>query len=86
MARTRGSGQELFEISPGGFGRVGSGQDVHKSSRVGPGHRHPTRPDPTSPARFDPTREQSWEKSSIFLHLAQIIHTSFRLHDLDLSG
>ena len=41
-----------------GSGRVGSGQDVSKFSRVGSGQL--TRPDPTRPAKFDPTRETIW--------------------------
>ena len=41
-----------------GSGWVGSGQDVSKSSPVGSGQL--TRPDPTRPARFDPTREKPW--------------------------
>ena len=53
-----GSGQEVFEMSRVGSGRVGSGRV--ESGRVGPGgfqvlHVGPGHPDPIRPARkFDP--------------------------------
>ena len=58
MTPTRGSDQELFKIPWDGSGRVGSGRarrffNYHGSSPV-----TVNRPDPTWPARFDPTHER----------------------------
>ena len=58
FSKSRGSdrvGSRRLDILAG---RVGSGQDVSKFSRVGSDQL--TRPEPTRPARFDPTREKAW--------------------------
>ena len=59
MTPARGSGQEVFEISRVGLGRVGTGwvgsgrigsdQEVFEISRIGFGLLDPTRSDPTRP-------------------------------------
>ena len=61
ISKSRDSGR----VGSGGFqnlaGRVGSGQEIFKISRVGSGRVGSGRvswPDPTRPARFDPTREK----------------------------
>ena len=53
LAGRVGSGQEVFEISPVGSGRV---RRLSQSSRVGSGDL-----DPTRPARNNLTREKAWE-------------------------
>ena len=58
FSKSRGSGRVRSRRLEILVGRVGSGQDVSKLSRVGSGQLTP--PDHTRLARFDPTREKPW--------------------------
>ena len=57
------SGEEILQSR--GSGRVGSRRLEFLAGRVG--SADPTGPDPTRPARFDLTREKSWNNSRDFV-------------------